>query len=72
MYAECGFGNESLCSTELRNEVRVKGFFVATFISVYVRIWIGKIVVILDSREGVKVQKKNRCSFKCLFGIVSE
>ena len=72
MYAEIGLGNEFFCSTELKDELRVKGFFVGRFISVYVRVWIGRVVVILDSREGVKVQKKNRCSFKCLFGIVSE
>ncbi|WP_123058860.1 DUF3977 family protein [Brevibacillus reuszeri] len=37
----------------------------------YLRIWIGKTVVLLDSREGFKKMSKNRKSFKLIIGIVS-
>ena len=41
------------------------------FYSLYLRIWIGKTVLIADLKEGFKRQKKNRNEFKVIFGIVS-
>jgi hypothetical protein len=41
------------------------------FSSLYLRFWIGKTVLIADSKEGFKRQKKNRSEFKVIFGIVS-
>lgn len=42
------------------------------FQSFYLRIWIGKTVIILDSKEGYHVDKKDRKALKILFGIVSK
>ncbi|WP_289140044.1 DUF3977 family protein [uncultured Brevibacillus sp.] len=39
--------------------------------SIYFRIWIGKTVVLLDSREGFKRMSKNRKNFKLIIGIGS-
>ena len=39
--------------------------------SFYVRAWIGKTVLIADTKEGLKKTKKNRLQFKFLFGIRS-
>lgn len=41
------------------------------FYSIYLRTWIGKTVVIVDLKEGIKRQKKNRKAFKAILGIVS-
>lgn len=75
IYAEFGIGNAQIASTEVeseKGEVRLNGWHVATPISVYIRIWVGHLVVILDSREGLKVKSKKHSSFKLLLGVVSK
>lgn len=74
-YTELGIGNESFISTEIETEaceVRTNKMLIGKPISVYVRIWLGKQVLIFDSKEGIKRQKKTRRCFKLLIGIVSE
>lgn len=75
-FIEFGIGNRWLIRTEIEledgteNEERgIKGPI--NFYSLYLRIWIGKTVVIADLKEGFKIQKKNRPEFKFIFGIVS-
>lgn len=41
------------------------------FHSLYLRIWIGKTVLIFDSKEGFKRIKKKRKEFKFIFGLTS-
>lgn len=74
-YMELGFGNRWLLRTEIEmedgTECEHRGVSWPTRIeSCYIRIWIGKTVLILDTREGIKVAKKKRNSFKFLLGIV--
>ncbi len=74
LYSEIGFGNGPLVSTEIErkgDEVRVNGWMVGVFRSIYLRLWLGKTVIVIDSIDGLKVQKKSRNKIKFLFGIVS-
>lgn len=75
-YIECGIGNSWFVRTETeledgteKEERGVKGPI--KFKSVYLRIWIRKTVIVLDSAEGYKHIKKNRTEFKWILGIVS-
>lgn len=75
-YIEMGIGNTWFVRTEFENEngteYEVRG--IAGPIkprSVYLRLWIGRKVYILDLREGFKRQVKNRNVFKLIFGIAS-
>jgi len=75
-YIEVGLGNTWFIRTETEladgteyEERGVKGPI--KFQSCYIRIWIGKTVFILDSKEGFKRAGKNRSDFKFIFGIVS-
>ena len=75
-FIEFGIGNTWLIRTETEledgaeyEEKGIKGQI--NFYSLYLRIWIGKTVVIVDLKEGFKRQKKNRRKFKVIFGIVS-
>ncbi|WP_112182680.1 DUF3977 family protein [Paraliobacillus zengyii] len=75
-FIEFGIGNKWLVRTETEledgteyEEKGIKGPI--NFFSLYLRIWIGTTVVILDLKEGIKRQKKNRKAFKAIFGIVS-
>jgi hypothetical protein len=72
MYTEVGWGNSSFITTEVegeKGEYRIKGVLTGRFISLYLRIWVGRKVLILDSVEGVKIQDKSRDAFKVLVGI---
>lgn len=76
-YIEMGIGNTWFVRTEFENEdgteyeVRgVAGPIKPT--SVYLRLWIGRKVYILDLREGFKRQVKNRKAFKFIFGMASK
>jgi hypothetical protein len=74
-YTEIGYGNPTAVSTEIEtegSERRVKGFAVGRIRSIYIRIWVGKAVVILDTHDGIKLQSKKRNTVKMLLGIVSE
>ncbi|PPA69533.1 DUF3977 family protein [Jeotgalibacillus proteolyticus] len=75
-YIDFGLGNTWLIrtETELENgtEYKVKGIKrPIIFHSLYIRIWIGKTVLIADLKEGFKRQKKKRTEFKLLLGIAS-
>jgi hypothetical protein len=74
LYSEIGIGNGPLVSTEIErknDEVRVNGWVMGVFRSMYLRVWIGKTVVVIDSVDGLKVQKKSCSKVKVLFGVVS-
>ncbi|GFZ92894.1 hypothetical protein GCM10008018_44160 [Paenibacillus marchantiophytorum] len=73
-YIEVGIGNTWIVRTETEladgSEFEQKGIIKPIiFRSFYFRIWIGKIVIIGDSREGLKRTKKIRNAFKLIFGL---
>lgn len=73
-YIEFGLGNKWLVRTEIEKEdgteKEVKGIQLPIQIySIYVRIWIGKRVIIVDTKEGLKTNKKNTNRIKLIFGI---
>lgn len=75
-YIEFGIGNRWFIRTETElsdgTEFEEKGIVrPIKFRSVYLRIWIRMTVVILDTKQGLKITKKNRNDFKFIFGIVS-
>ena len=75
LYAECGMGNAHFLSTEVEQdgpEFRVKGWFVEKPISIYIRVWVKKVVVIVDSREGIKITRKSKNHLKLLVGVKSQ
>lgn len=72
-FVEFGFGNRWLLRTEFENEdgteYDMKGIVGPIKPqSIYLRLWIGHTVLILDSKEGFKKQRKDYKSFKVLFG----
>jgi len=74
IYAEIGIGNGSFLSTEVevgQRERRVKGLIIRRLVSVYLRVWIGKRVLILDTREGLKTSRKSKVGRKLVVGFVS-
>ena len=74
IYTEIGFGNPSFISTEIewpdgfekRISGRISGWKVH---SAYIRIWVGKIMLVLDLPQGLKIRKKEYNSFKFLLGL---
>lgn len=75
-FIEFGLGNRWFIRTETEinngTEFEEKGIVLPIKLqSLYLRVWIGKTVVILDSKEGYKRTNKNRSEFKILFGIKS-
>jgi Protein of unknown function (DUF3977) len=75
-FIEFGIGNKWLVRTETEiddgTEYEVKGIVrPITIHSFYLRVWIGKSVLILDSKEGIKKKQKNSRAVKILFGIKS-
>lgn len=75
-FIEFGIGNRWLIRTETElddgTEYEEKGIIGPIKLqSIYLRIWIGKMVFILDSKEGFKKTKKNRNEVKILLGIKS-
>ncbi len=76
-FIEFGIGNTWLLRTETERadgseyeERGIKGPI--KFQSIYLRIWIRKTVVILDSKQGMKWIKKNRNEFKFIIGVMSK
>lgn len=75
-FIEFGFGNRWLVRTEFEQEDgtewEVKGISgqIKPY-SVYLRLWIGHRVLIMDSKEGFKRQSKKRKAVKLLLGIAS-
>lgn len=75
-YIEFGLGNTWLIRTETElddgNEYEEKGIVgPIMFHSIYFRIWIGKTVLIVDLKQGLKISKKGRNALKFIFGITS-
>lgn len=75
-FIEFGIGNKWLIRTETElsdgTEFEDKGIVRPIKLqSLYLRFWLGKTVVILDSKEGFKKTKKNRNEVKIIFGIKS-
>lgn len=74
-YTEIGFGNTWFIRTEFEDsdgtEREVRGFTAPFKLqSVYFRLWMGKKVIILDSKEGLKLSSKNRKNFKLVIGFM--
>jgi hypothetical protein len=75
-FIEFGVGNTWLVRTEFENEdgyeFEEKGVSgPVSFVSIYFRIWIGKTVFIIDSKEGFKWVRKSSRKLKLILGIVS-
>lgn len=75
-YIEFGIGNKWLLRTETEledgseyEEKGIKGPI--SFRSVYLRVWIGRRVFVLDSNDGLKLTRKGRNAVKVVIGMVS-
>lgn len=68
-YSEVGYGNPSFMSVEMENETRIVGFCLERIVSMYVRVWVGNRVLIVDSVEGFKMGLKDKKCFKLVFGV---
>ncbi|MEK4092321.1 MULTISPECIES: DUF3977 family protein [unclassified Viridibacillus] len=76
-FIEIGIGNTWIVRTEIEledgSEFEERGIIGPIILkSVYLRIWLFKTVVILDSKEGLKKLKKKRNSLKLVLGIQSK
>lgn len=72
IFTEIGFGNASFINTEIEigdRERRVRGCVRMHVQGVYLRVWIGRRVWILSTRQGYKTMMKNRSTFKLLLGF---
>jgi len=73
IYAEIGYGNDTFCNTEIeygKTEHRVRKFIIPPKIEgIYIRIWVYKKVLVLSSKNGFSLTKKDRGKFKFLFGL---
>ncbi|HCM89083.1 MULTISPECIES: DUF3977 family protein [Vagococcus] len=59
-------------STEIEtanSEIRKKGFSKIAITEVYLRLWLLKKVLILSTKEGIKISNKKRKNFKVLIGV---
>lgn len=75
-YIEVGIGNTWIVRTETEledgSEVEQKGIIKPIiFYSIYLRLWIGKMVFIWDSKQGFKKTVKPRKAFKVILGLTS-
>ncbi|MFD2701215.1 DUF3977 family protein [Paenibacillus shunpengii] len=73
-FTEIGIGNRWFIRTEFEHEdgseSEIKGFTRPFKLkSVYIRIWIGKKVLIIDSKEGIKWVGKGKKKLKLLVGF---
>lgn len=73
-FIEFGIGNTWIVRTETEladgTEYEEKGIVgPINYHSLYLRIWIGKTVLIFDSKEGFKRSKKTRKAIKLILGI---
>lgn len=73
IFAEVGFGNDTFLSTEIENdhtEYRIPKFIKPKVVEgYYFRVWLFKLVFILSTHSGLKIEKKNKNRIKILFGI---
>lgn len=76
VFAEIGIGNDTFFSTEYEegdSEYRVPRFIIPEkFTGIYVRFWLFKKVLIISTKNGIEVVKKDRNKFKLLFGVRGE
>ncbi|MCL6603654.1 MAG: DUF3977 family protein [Paenibacillus sp.] len=73
-YTEIGFGNRWFIRTEFEHsdgsESEIKGITRPFQLkSIYLRIWIGRTVLIIDSKEGIKWASKDRRKLKLIIGF---
>ncbi|WP_211750448.1 DUF3977 family protein, partial [Paenibacillus sp. Marseille-Q4541] len=73
-YTEVGIGNKWFIRTEFEHddgsESEIKGFTKPFKLkSIYFRAWLGRKVLIIDSKEGIKLVKKDRKEFKLIIGF---
>ncbi|MDQ0170109.1 DUF3977 family protein [Paenibacillus tundrae] len=73
-YIEIGFGNTWFIRTELEHEdgteTEIKGIYSPFQLkSIYIRVWFGKRVFIMDTREGMKLAKKDKKKYKLILGF---
>lgn len=74
---EFGIGNSWLFRTETElddgTELEEKGIVGPIKLqSIYIRIWVGSTVFLIDSKEGFKRMKKKRKELKLILGMVSK
>lgn len=74
-FIEIGIGNKWFLRTETEHsdgcEIEEKGIsFPIKFQSVYFRIWIRKTVLIFDSKEGIKKQRKTVVILRLFWGLL--
>jgi len=73
IFAEIGYGNPNFLSTEIEKgeqEKRVSRFVIPPKIEgIYFRFWVGKRVLVLSTKNGFSLKKKDRVKLKILFGI---
>jgi hypothetical protein len=73
IFTEIGIGNDTFINTETEypngKEERTSGFVKMKLKAIYLRIWIGKRVLIIASNEGFKLTKKSKNKFKFLLGF---
>lgn len=73
-YIEIGFGNSWFIRTELEHsdgtESEIKGVVKPfTLKSIYLRVWLGRRVLIIDNKEGIKLSRKDKKKFKFVIGF---
>ncbi len=71
IFTEIGFGNPHFVSTEIEKngrEKRIKKRVCYRVTGIYLRIWIGRRVAILSTRNGFEIEKKTRSTFKLILG----
>jgi hypothetical protein len=73
IFAEIGYGNETFVSTEIEKgerEHRVAKFMMPSKVEgIYLRFWVGKRVLVLSTKNGFSLKKKDRVKLKVLFGV---
>jgi len=73
IFSEFGYGNDTLCSTEVEKgerEYRIRGFVIPPKVEgIYLRIWVGKRVVVFSTKNIFSWQSKNKNRIKILFGL---
>lgn len=77
IYAEIGYGNDTLFSTEFvredGREYRLSRFVEPERVTeYYLRFWVFKTVFIVSTKDGFKRKKKKENRFKVLFGVGGE
>ncbi|WP_223066340.1 DUF3977 family protein [Paenibacillus caui] len=73
-YIEVGYGNRWLIRTEIENpdgtEAEFKGIIKPFKLeSIYLRVWIGYKVLVIDMKDGIKINRKQRKCIKLILGF---